>query len=165
MYIHDIYNDIHCILSAYAPPGGWCCGGRQGPIPPAPPAMTSPGRIITLILLHSCWHLGFLLLAKWTRRARLELKIAGKLRACHTRHTNRSSSTSVIPVSEVVPKTKTIKQIASRSGGWNKENTGIPGIYQDIPGIFNVYAKCRPVVTWLKTTAEPAASLFIVSLP
>jgi hypothetical protein len=39
MYIHYIYYDIHYISCAYAPPGGWCCGGGQGPIPPAPPAM------------------------------------------------------------------------------------------------------------------------------
>ncbi len=44
---------IHGIICVYTPPGGWCCGGGQGPIPPAPPAITSksPGRVITFILL------------------------------------------------------------------------------------------------------------------
>jgi hypothetical protein len=42
------------------------------------PAMTSPGRVITFILLHSFAHLGFLVLCMCTRRARLELKTAGK---------------------------------------------------------------------------------------
>ena len=44
---------IHSIIHVYSPPGGWCCGGGQGPIPPAPPATTSesPGRAITFILL------------------------------------------------------------------------------------------------------------------
>ena len=46
----------------------WYCGGGQGPIPPHPPAITSPGRVITLILLHSDAHLGFLLLCIWTHR-------------------------------------------------------------------------------------------------
>jgi hypothetical protein len=48
MYMHGIYMDIHGISCAYAPPGGWFCRGGQGPIPPAPPAMTLPGWIITL---------------------------------------------------------------------------------------------------------------------
>ncbi len=121
MYIQCIYMDIHGISCAYAPPGGWCCRGGQGPIPPAPPAMTSPGWIITLIFLHSCIHWRYLLLAKWMRRARLELKIAGKCSAWQARHTNWSSLPSVIPVFEVVPKTTTIKQMASRCGCWNKE--------------------------------------------
>jgi hypothetical protein len=99
MYIHCIYSDIYifkeysmylpCIYNvytcaeanlnwiyivyyAYILPGGWCWGGGQGPIPPAPPAITSPGRVLTFILLHSCAHLGFLLLVMWMRRARLE---------------------------------------------------------------------------------------------
>ncbi len=42
-----------CIICVFTPPGGWCCGGGQGPIPPAPRATTSEssGRVITFILL------------------------------------------------------------------------------------------------------------------
>ena len=80
--IYNVYTwYIHSILCVYTPSGGWCCGGGQGPIPPDPLAITSPGRVITLILLHSNAHFGFLLLFMWIRRARLELKIAGKCRA------------------------------------------------------------------------------------
>ncbi len=100
IHTHDIYMTytlhIHSILWVYSAPGGWCCGGGQGPIPPDPPAITSPGRVITLILLHSNAHFGFLLLCMWIRRARLELKIAGKCCDWHSKHTNHSSSTSVI---------------------------------------------------------------------
>ncbi len=44
---------MHSIICIYTPSGGWCCGGGQGPIPPAPPAITSesPGRVITFVLL------------------------------------------------------------------------------------------------------------------
>ncbi len=148
MYIHDIYSDIYifkeyymylpCIYNvytcadanlnwicivyyAYILPCGWCWGGGQGPIPPAPPAITSPGRVLTFILLHSCSHLGFLLLVAWMRRARMEQKIAGKCSAWQARHTGLSSSTSLIPVSEGVPMTRTTKPTARRSGCWNKE--------------------------------------------
>ncbi len=79
--------------------------------------------IITLIFLHSWVHWRYLLLAKWMRRARLELKIALKCSAWQARHTNRASSPSVIPVSEVVPKTTTIKQIASRCGCWESQTS------------------------------------------
>ncbi len=34
-------------------PGGWCCGGGHGPIPPEPPATTFQGLVMTLILLTS----------------------------------------------------------------------------------------------------------------
>ena len=49
--VYTVY--IHSIIHVYSPPGGWCCGGGQGPIPPAPPAITSesPGRVIIFILL------------------------------------------------------------------------------------------------------------------
>ncbi len=56
-YIHNIFLGftmyIHSIICVFTPPGGWCCGGGQGPIPPAPPAITSksPRRVITFILL------------------------------------------------------------------------------------------------------------------
>ncbi len=52
-YMLSIYIVYTCIICVYTPPGGWCCGGGQGPIPPAPPATTSesPGRVITFILL------------------------------------------------------------------------------------------------------------------
>ena len=44
-------------------PGGWCCGGGQGPIPPVPPATASPGIVMTLILsLPSLQQRRFLLL-------------------------------------------------------------------------------------------------------
>ena len=52
--IYNVYTwIIHSIFCVYTPPGGWCCGGGHGPIPPAPPATTSesPGRVITFILL------------------------------------------------------------------------------------------------------------------
>jgi hypothetical protein len=44
---------IYGIICVYTPPGGWFCGGGQGPIPLAPPAITSesPGRVISFILL------------------------------------------------------------------------------------------------------------------
>ena len=45
--IYNVYTwYIHSILCVYTPPGGWCCGGGQDPIPPDPPAITSPGRVI-----------------------------------------------------------------------------------------------------------------------
>ncbi len=74
MYIHYIYMvyswNMNSIICVYTRPGGWCCGGGQGPIPPAPPAITSPKRVMTFILLNSCAHLGFLLWWMWRRRAR-----------------------------------------------------------------------------------------------
>ena len=69
--VYTVY--IHSIIHVYSPPSGWCCRGGQGPIPPTPPAITSPGRVITLIWPHSSAHFGFLLLAMWMHRARLEL--------------------------------------------------------------------------------------------
>jgi hypothetical protein len=44
---------MHSMICVYTPSGGWYCGEGQGPIPPAPPAITSesPGRVITSILL------------------------------------------------------------------------------------------------------------------
>ena len=66
--IYQVYpQDIHGIsrYTCYIPLGGWCCGGGQGPIPPDPPAITSPVRVVIFILLHSCTHLGFLLLWMW----------------------------------------------------------------------------------------------------
>ena len=57
LYIQGIYKvymlHIHSILLLSTPPGGWCCGGGHGPIPPEPPAITSPGRVMIFILLHS----------------------------------------------------------------------------------------------------------------
>ena len=88
---------MHSIIRVYTPSGGWCCGGGQGPIPQAPPAITSesPGRIITFILLEQ------------------GIK-------CHTRN---------------------------------------------IPGIFKVYTKCRPVDKLLNPVAGLAPRLFIVQQP
>jgi len=53
--IHGIYQyllAIHCIHNTYTKiPGGSSCASGQGPIPPDPPAMTSPGCVI--IALHN----------------------------------------------------------------------------------------------------------------
>ncbi len=53
-------------------PGGWCCGGGHGPIPPEPPAITSPGvvaLVMTLIFLTSePQHPLHLLMWPWTAR-------------------------------------------------------------------------------------------------
>ncbi len=57
MYIYCICSEytwfIYSILCAYSTPDGWCWEGGQGPIPPAPPTITSksPGQVITFILL------------------------------------------------------------------------------------------------------------------
>ena len=51
---HWLIVGIYLVYTWYIPtyknllPGGWCCGGGQGPIPPVPPATTSPGLVITL---------------------------------------------------------------------------------------------------------------------
>jgi hypothetical protein len=49
--VYTLY--MHSIICVYTPSDGYCCAGGQGPIPPAPPAITSesPGRVITFILL------------------------------------------------------------------------------------------------------------------
>jgi hypothetical protein len=39
-YIPGIYQVYVSLI-----PGGWCCGGGHGPIPPDPPAITSPGLV------------------------------------------------------------------------------------------------------------------------
>ncbi len=50
--IHGIYMNIHCIYRTYTKIlGGSSCASGQGPIPPDPPAMTSPGCVI--IALHN----------------------------------------------------------------------------------------------------------------
>ena len=51
--VYTLY--MHSIICVYTPSGGWYCGGGQGPIPQAPPAITSesPGRVITFILLEA----------------------------------------------------------------------------------------------------------------
>ena len=47
----QLFMNIHCIYSTYTKiPGGSSCARGQGPIPPDPPAMTSPGCVI--IVLH-----------------------------------------------------------------------------------------------------------------
>ena len=168
-YIHGIYVIKPCMYFVYIMhvqrlPGGWCCAGGQVPIPPDPPAMTSPGRVMTLILLHSVEHFVFLLLAIWIRIARLELKIAGKCRAWHARHTNRSSSTSVIPspVYTAVPMISHSRPAAS--GRWTQEYTDIPGIYI-VPGIYLEYANAGPVDAAGKTVQARPRTLFIVYLP
>ena len=87
--IYLVYTNVKNLL-----PGGWCCGGGQGPIPPVPPATTSPGLVITLILsLPALRQRGFLLLVMWVCRARFELKIACIFRSWQARHTKRSSAT------------------------------------------------------------------------
>ncbi len=40
---------MHSIICEYTPSGGWCCGGGQGPIPPAPPAITSESHNFILL--------------------------------------------------------------------------------------------------------------------
>ena len=48
----QLFMNIHCIYSTYTKiPGGSSCASGQGPIPPDPPAMTSPGCVI--IALHN----------------------------------------------------------------------------------------------------------------
>ena len=83
IFWHWYIPGIYLVYTWYIPmhqnkiPGGWCCGGGQGPIPPVPPATTSPGIVMTLILsLPSLRQRGFLLLVMWVWRARFELKIA-----------------------------------------------------------------------------------------
>ena len=57
-YIPGIYFDvgIYLVYTRYIAsiqnsiPDGWCCGGGQGPIPPVPPATTSPGLVMALII-------------------------------------------------------------------------------------------------------------------
>ncbi len=53
MYIFGIYSIYTLYNMRMYSTGGWCCGGGQGPIPLAPPAITSesPRRVITFILL------------------------------------------------------------------------------------------------------------------
>ena len=169
IHTHDIYMTyflhLHSILWVYTAPGGWCCGGGQGPIPPDPPAITSPGRVITLILLHSNAHFWFLLLCMWIRRARLELKIAGKCHDWHSTHTNRSSSTSVITLPENVPKTRESKATPKSKGGWNWEWNVIQGIYQVYAGIYLVYSEYLNVAKGLDPTATPALLSFIMGRP
>ncbi len=64
---------IYIFISTFSP-GGWCCGGVQGPIPAAPPATTLPGLVMTrIVLLPALRHHAFLLLVMWLCRARLEL--------------------------------------------------------------------------------------------
>ena len=49
-------------------PEGWCCGAGHGPIPPEPPAITSPGQVITVTFFQGAplhrleWHI-------WIRHA------------------------------------------------------------------------------------------------
>ncbi len=73
-------------------------------------------------------------------------KIARKCRAWQARHTNRSSSTSVISLPENVPKTRANNATVKRIVGWNREWTVIPGIYRHM-GIYQVYAGIYLVYT------------------
>ncbi len=54
-WAYVLYPDIYQVYVRYMSiiPGGWCCGGGHGPIPPEPPAITSPGLVMTLIFLTS----------------------------------------------------------------------------------------------------------------
>ena len=101
----------------------------------------------------------------WIRRSRLELKIAGKCRALQARHTNRSSSTSVISLPENVPKTRAHNATAKRKRGWNRERNVIPRIYQVYAGIYLVYTEYRTVDKRLNQTATPAHLPFIAARP
>ena len=79
---------IYQVYDRYIP-GGWCCGGGHGPMPPEPPAITSPGLVITVILFDSP-PLHILLLFWWTCTALLDTKNAGKPCFSHEQHTKRS---------------------------------------------------------------------------
>jgi len=50
-WAYVLYPDINQVYVRYMSiiPGGWCCGGGHGPIPPEPPAIRSPGLVMTLI--------------------------------------------------------------------------------------------------------------------
>ena len=72
-------------------PGGWCCGGGHGPMPPEPPAITSPGLVITVILFDSPpLHILLLLIMMWMCTALLDTKNDGNPRFSHEQHTKRS---------------------------------------------------------------------------
>ncbi len=49
-WAYVVYLDINQVYVRYMSiiPGSWCCGGGHGPIPPEPPAITSPGLVMTL---------------------------------------------------------------------------------------------------------------------
>ena len=70
-------------------------------------------------------------------------KIAGKCRAWQARHTNRSSSTSVISLPEKVPKTRANNVTVKGIVGWKREWTVIPGIYQVYACIYLVYTSTK----------------------
>ena len=72
---------IYQIYTKYIP-GGWCCEGRHGPMPPEPPAITSLGLVITVILFDSSPR-HILLLLMWVCTALLETKNDGKPRFSH----------------------------------------------------------------------------------
>jgi hypothetical protein len=72
---------IYQIYTKYIP-GGWCCEGRHGPMPPEPPAITSPGLVITVILFDSP-PVHILLLLMWVCTALLDTKNDGKPRFSH----------------------------------------------------------------------------------
>ncbi len=116
MYIHGIYMNIHGISCAYAPPGGWCCGGGQSPIPRISTGSTSND---IAWMNHNFDLSPFLPTLAILAPGKVDAQGAPGTEnslAWQARHANWSSSPSVIPVSEVVPKTTKIKQIASRCG-------------------------------------------------
>ncbi len=70
-WAYVLYLDINQVYVRYMSnvPGGWCCGDGHGPIPPEPPAITSPGLVMTLIILTSePRHPLHLLMWPWTAR-------------------------------------------------------------------------------------------------
>ncbi len=77
--IWHFYWQIQGICHVYDKyiPGGWCCGGGHDPMPPEPPAITSPGLVITVILFDSP-PLHILLLLMWMCTALLDTKNDGK---------------------------------------------------------------------------------------
>ncbi len=143
MYRLCIYLIYYCYI-----PGGWCCGGGQGPIPPDQPAIVSPGLVMTLILsLPSLRHRGFLLLDMWIQRARLVLKIEFTFRSWQALQTKRSSTTGMAASFMVSRIMATIK--LHRIMGRNAETRlclVIRGIYQVYT--FKIPATGPGVDTW-----------------
>ncbi len=166
--------DINCILNrytlyilnifrVYTRLGGWSCAGGQGPIPQAPPAITSPGRVITYF-------------AKLLRTLRiLALVDVDAQGASGTKNSRKVPSLTGNTCKPIF-----LDLHHSRAGLWrgpndkdNQTNLQEEGVaagtrdkisYQEytryIPGIFKVYTKCRPVDKLLNPVAGLAPEAF-----